>query len=65
MQAERDAGGSIIAHWKPEQIKKYFNPNFTKTNPAENRRFGPKILPSAKKGKRIIGRSKTKGRGND
>ncbi|KKS64194.1 MAG: Type I restriction modification DNA specificity domain protein, partial [Parcubacteria group bacterium GW2011_GWB1_42_6] len=21
MQAERDAGGSIIAHWKPEQIK--------------------------------------------
>jgi hypothetical protein len=22
MQIERDAGGSIIAHWKPEQIKK-------------------------------------------
>ncbi len=21
MQAERDAGGSIIAHWKPEQAK--------------------------------------------
>jgi len=22
MQIERDAGGSVIAHWKPEQIKK-------------------------------------------
>jgi hypothetical protein len=21
MQIERDAGGSVIAHWKPEQIK--------------------------------------------
>ena len=21
LQAERDAGGSVIAHWKPEQIK--------------------------------------------
>ena len=22
MQTERDAGGSVISHWKPEQIKK-------------------------------------------
>jgi transposase len=22
MQIERDAGGSVIVHWKPEQIKK-------------------------------------------
>jgi restriction endonuclease S subunit len=22
MQIERDAGGSVISHWKPEQIKK-------------------------------------------
>jgi restriction endonuclease S subunit len=26
MQAERDAGGSIIAHWKPDQIKNVFIP---------------------------------------
>jgi len=26
MQAERDAGGSVIAHWKPEQIKKIIIP---------------------------------------
>ena len=26
LQAERDAGGSIIAHWKPEQIKNLIVP---------------------------------------
>ena len=26
MQAERDAGGSVIAHWKPEQIKNVLIP---------------------------------------
>ncbi len=26
MQVERDAGGSIIAHWKPDQIKKMLIP---------------------------------------
>ena len=26
MQAERDAGGSIMAHWKPEQIKNILIP---------------------------------------
>ncbi len=26
MQAERDAGGSVIAHWKPEQIKNILTP---------------------------------------
>ncbi|OIP81570.1 MAG: hypothetical protein AUK20_00370 [Parcubacteria group bacterium CG2_30_45_37] len=26
MQAERDSGGSVIAHWKPEQIKKLLIP---------------------------------------
>ena len=26
MQAERDAGGSVIAHWKPEQIKNILIP---------------------------------------
>lgn len=26
MQAERDAGGSVIAHWKPEAIKNILIP---------------------------------------
>jgi type I restriction enzyme S subunit len=26
MQSERDAGGSVIAHWKPEQIKNLLIP---------------------------------------
>lgn len=31
MQAERDAGGSIIAHWKPEQIKNILIPILPKS----------------------------------
>ncbi len=31
MQAQRDAGGSIIAHWKPEQVKKLLIPVLSKT----------------------------------
>jgi restriction endonuclease S subunit len=31
MQIERDAGGSVIAHWKPEQIKKLKVPILSKT----------------------------------
>jgi type I restriction enzyme S subunit len=31
MQIERDAGGSVIAHWKPEQIKKLKIPILSKT----------------------------------
>lgn len=30
MQAERDAGGSVIAHWKPEQIKDILIPILSK-----------------------------------
>ena len=31
MQIERDAGGSVIVHWKPEQIKKLKVPILSKT----------------------------------
>jgi type I restriction enzyme S subunit len=31
MQIERDAGGSVISHWKPEQIKKLQVPIFSKS----------------------------------
>jgi len=31
MQIERDAGGSVIAHWKPKQIKKLKVPILSKT----------------------------------
>jgi type I restriction enzyme S subunit len=31
MQIERDAGGSVIAHWKPEQIKELKVPILSKT----------------------------------
>jgi restriction endonuclease S subunit len=31
MQAERDAGGSVIAHWKPEQIRNVVIPILPKT----------------------------------
>lgn len=31
MQAERDAGGSVIAHWKPEQIKNLLIPILSKS----------------------------------
>jgi len=31
MQAERDAGGSVIAHWKPEQIKNVLIPILPKS----------------------------------
>ena len=31
MQIERDAGGSVIAHWKPEQIKKLKVPILSNT----------------------------------
>ena len=31
MQIERDAGGSVIAHWKPQQIKKLKVPILSKT----------------------------------
>jgi type I restriction enzyme, S subunit len=30
MQIERDAGGSVIVHWKPEQIKKLQIPILSK-----------------------------------
>jgi hypothetical protein len=60
MQIERDAGGSIIAHWKPEQIKKLqipILPDKTHQKIAnlvrqshEARRKAKELLEKAKKG---------------
>jgi len=57
-QAERDAGGSIIAHWKPEQIKNILIPILPKSiqqkiadfvrQSHEARRKAKKLLESAK-----------------
>jgi len=35
MQIERDAGGSVIVHWKPEQIKKLWVPILPKSTQRE------------------------------
>lgn len=59
MQAERDAGGSIIAHWKPEQIKNILIPILPKETQRkisdlvrqshEARKYAKELLEEAKR----------------
>jgi len=35
MQIERDAGGSVISHWKPQQERSLQVPNLPKSMPQE------------------------------
>ncbi|MEI8343996.1 MAG: restriction endonuclease subunit S [Candidatus Moraniibacteriota bacterium] len=60
MQAERDAGGSVIAHWKPEQIKNVLIPVL----PIETQKKISELLITAhesrKKSKELLEEAKRK-----
>jgi len=58
MQIERDAGGSIIAHWKPEQIKKLKVPILSKTIQIKIADLVHKFHQARKKGKELLEKAK-------
>lgn len=60
MQAERDAGGSVIAHWKPEQIKNVLIPILPK--PVRQKITGliQKSYEARKKAKELLEEAKHK-----
>lgn len=60
MQAERDAGGSIIAHWKPEQIKSIIIPILPKSIQQEIVDLVKKSHEARKKAKELLEEAKRK-----
>ncbi len=60
MQAERDAGGSVIAHWKPEQIKNILIPILPKTTQQKIAELVQKSHESRKKAKELSEEAKRK-----
>ncbi|MDD5147142.1 MAG: restriction endonuclease subunit S [Candidatus Daviesbacteria bacterium] len=59
-QAERDAGGSIIAHWKPEQIKNLLIPILPKTTQEKIAELVRKSHEARKKSKELLEEAKRK-----
>lgn len=53
-QVERDSGGSVIAHWKPEQIKNLQIPILTKTTQQKIADLIKKSHSSHKKAKELL-----------
>lgn len=60
MQAKRDAGGSIIAHWKPEQIKNLLIPVLPKETQQKLADLVRKSHEARKKSKELLEEAKTK-----
>ena len=54
LQSERDAGGSIIAHWKPEQIKNVLIPILPKSTQTKIADLVQKSHESRKKAKQLL-----------
>ena len=59
-QAERDAGGSIIAHWKPEQIKNILIPILPKSIQQKIADLVRKSHEARKKAKELLEQAKQK-----
>ncbi len=59
-QAERDAGGSIIAHWKPEQIKNLLIPVLPKETQQKIADLVRKSHEARKKSKELLEEAKRK-----
>lgn len=60
MQAERDAGGSVIAHWKPEQIKNVLIPILPKETQEKISDLVKQSFESRKKAKELLEEAKRK-----
>lgn len=60
MQAERDAGGSVIAHWKPEQIKNVLIPVLPKITQEKISDLVKKSFEARKKSKELLEEAKRK-----
>lgn len=60
MQAERDAGGSVIAHWKPEQIKNILTPVLPKYTQQKIADLVRKSYEARKRSKELLGEAKSK-----
>ncbi|QQG42458.1 MAG: restriction endonuclease subunit S [Candidatus Giovannonibacteria bacterium] len=60
MQAERDAGGSIIAHWKPEQIKNLLIPILSKPIQQKIAELVQKSHEARSKAKQLLEQAKSK-----
>jgi type I restriction enzyme S subunit len=58
MQIERDAGGSVIAHWKPEQIKKLQIPILPKSTQGKIANLVLQSHQSHKKAKELLEKAK-------
>lgn len=59
-QAERDAGGSVIAHWKPEQIKNLLIPVIPKPTQQKIAELVRKSHEARKKSKQLLEEAKRK-----
>lgn len=59
-QAERDAGGSVIAHWKPEQIRNLLIPILPKSTQQKIADLVQKSHEARKKSKEILEEAKRK-----
>jgi len=60
MQAERDSGGSVIVHWKPEQIKKILIPVLPKSTQGKIADLVRKSHEARKKSKELLEEAKRK-----
>lgn len=60
MQVERDAGGSVIAHWKPEQIKNILIPILRKSTQQKIAELVRQSHESRKKAKKLLEEGKRK-----
>lgn len=60
MQTERDAGGSIISHWRPEQIKELLIPILPKTTQQKISELVKKSHEARKKSKELLQEAKQK-----
>lgn len=58
MQVERDAGGSIIAHWRPEQVKTLLIPILPKQTQEEIAELVRKSHEARKKSKELLEQAK-------
>jgi type I restriction enzyme, S subunit len=58
MQIERDAGGSVITHWKPDQIKKLVVPIFPKSTQQKIAHLVHQSHEARKKSKDLLGKAK-------
>jgi len=59
MQIERDAGGSVIVHWKPEQIKKFQVPLLPKSTQQKIADLVRQSHHARKKSKELLEKAKS------